>query len=106
MNTTSASDSTAASDGAGSNVWLFVPSGTMPVIRIRSPPTFWTMFVIGATVVTTRSRPSSALAPPAAQAGRSAVAISRARIGLVFMGNIGVSRSEAPILSPTCNTLQ
>ena len=29
----------------------FVPSGTMPVIRTRSPPTLETMLVIGATVV-------------------------------------------------------
>ena len=53
MNTISASSITAASEGAGSNVWLFVPSGTIPVTETRSPPTFWTMFVIGDTVVTT-----------------------------------------------------
>ncbi len=46
----------AASLGAGSNVWLFTPSGTMPVIETAGPPTFCTMFVIGETVVTTRSR--------------------------------------------------
>ena len=53
MNTTSASAIARASDGAGSNVWLFVPSGTMPVTVTSSPPMFWTMFVIGDTVVTT-----------------------------------------------------
>ena len=53
MKTMSASSITAASEGAGSNVWLFVPSGTIPVTETRSPPMFWTMFVIGETVVTT-----------------------------------------------------
>ena len=47
MKTMSASSITAASEGAGSNVWLFVPSGTMPTIRTCGPPTFSTMFVIG-----------------------------------------------------------
>ena len=31
MQTMSADSMTAASEGAGSKVWLFVPSGTMPV---------------------------------------------------------------------------
>ena len=55
---------TAASDGAGSKVWLFVPSGTMPVTATWSPATFCTMFVIGETVVTTCRRPSSAASDP------------------------------------------
>jgi hypothetical protein len=41
-----------ASDGAGSNVWLFVPSGTTPAKLIRVPPTFRAIELIGATVVT------------------------------------------------------
>ncbi len=57
--TTSACSIRAASLGAGSKVWLFAPSGTMPVIETAGPPTFCTMFVIGETVVTTWSRPSS-----------------------------------------------
>ena len=43
-----------AIEGAGRNVWEFTPSGTMPVTSARSPATFSTMLVIGATVVTTR----------------------------------------------------
>ena len=43
-----------AIEGAGRNVWEFTPSGTMPVTCARSPATFSTMLVIGATVVTTR----------------------------------------------------
>ena len=43
-----------ASDGTGRKVWELTPSGTMPVTSARSPATFSTMLVIGATVVTTR----------------------------------------------------
>ena len=60
----SASAITAASEGAGSNVWLFVPSGTMPVTCTRSPPMFCTMFVTGETVVATWTRFGSASVPP------------------------------------------
>ncbi len=55
MKITSASASTLASDGTGSKVWEFVPSGTMPVMATLSPPMLATIEVIGATVVTTRS---------------------------------------------------
>ena len=55
MKMTSASASTLASEGTGSKVCEFVPSGTMPVMATRSPPMLATMDVIGATVVTTRS---------------------------------------------------
>ena len=55
-NTTSASASTAAWLGDGSNVWLFVPSGTTPTTAVSVPAVrLATMLVIGATVVTTRS---------------------------------------------------
>jgi len=56
-NTTSAFDRITASDGAGSKVWLFVPSGTTPARLIRVPPTFRVIELIGATVVTTFSSP-------------------------------------------------
>ena len=42
----------AATCGGGSNVWLLVPSGTMPTTWARSPTMFAAMLVIGATVVT------------------------------------------------------
>ena len=45
----------AATEGSGSKVWLFVPSGTMPSMRTRSPPMLAAMDVIGETVVATRS---------------------------------------------------
>src|SRR5215208_7065419 len=69
-NTTSASAITAASEGAGSNVWLFVPSGTIPVTQTWSPPMFCTLFVIGDTVVTALSAHESLAesAPVAVQA--------------------------------------
>ena len=44
-----------ASDGAGSNVCEFVASGTIPRRRIRSPPMFRAIELIGATVVATSS---------------------------------------------------
>ena len=58
MKMRSASDSTSATLGAGSNVWELVPSGTTPSISARSPATLAAMLVIGATVVTTLSLPS------------------------------------------------
>ena len=61
-NTRSASESTLAALGGGSKVCEFVPSGTSPSMTARSPATAATIEVIGATVVTTRSRPSSAAA--------------------------------------------
>ena len=55
-----------ATEGAGSNVCEFVPSGTIATTDTRSPPTFSMMFRIGDTVVTTRTvvSPSSVLSPP------------------------------------------
>ena len=44
-----------ASDGAGSNVCEFVASGISPRSRIRSPPIFRAIELIGATVVATSS---------------------------------------------------
>jgi hypothetical protein len=80
MNTTSASATARASEGAGSNVWLFVPSGTIPVIATRSPATFSTMLVIGETVVTTWSLPSSpGVVPHPTSAAIAAMAASRRR---------------------------
>jgi len=61
MNTTSASLSRAATDGAGSKVCEFVPSGTMPRISTQSPPTREVIEVIGETVVATRMRSSPAV---------------------------------------------
>ena len=61
MNTTSASLSTCAADGGGSNVWELVPSGTMPTISARSPMTLAAIEVIGATVVTTVNSADSTL---------------------------------------------
>ncbi len=66
MKITSARSRASASDGRGSKVWEFVPSGTMPVMSARSPITAAAMEVIGATVVTTESR-----AEPSAPAGSS-----------------------------------
>ncbi len=53
---TSASASTLACDGTGSNVCELVPSGTTPWMSTLSPPMFAAIDVIGATVVTTSSR--------------------------------------------------
>ena len=75
MKTTSASANALASDGAGSKVWELVPSGTIPVRSIVVPPMFWAMFVIGETVVTTLSRPSSGEVPTS---GEHAVATTSA----------------------------
>ena len=47
-----------ATDGAGSYVWEFRPSGMMPSNLIRVPPIFSTRLVMGDTVVTTLNRPS------------------------------------------------
>src|SRR3954454_15519693 len=58
MKMTSALLSTLATLGAGSKVWLLVPSGTMPVTSAASPTTWLTMLVIGTTVVTTWRRPA------------------------------------------------
>ena len=60
MKITSASASTLASDGTGSNVCEFVPSGTMPVMATLSPPMLAAIDVIGATVVTTFTLPAAA----------------------------------------------
>jgi hypothetical protein len=54
---TSAVLTRSATRGAGSNVWLFVPSGTMPSTSARPPATAAAMLVIGATEVATSSRP-------------------------------------------------
>jgi hypothetical protein len=67
--TTSAFSITFETCGGGSNVWLFVPSGTTPEIDALSPAMFATIEVIGATVVTTLSfpadgSPGSAWSPP------------------------------------------
>ncbi len=51
----SASLSRPATLGSGSNVWLLVPSGTMPWTSTRSPPMLAAIEVIGETVVATRS---------------------------------------------------
>ena len=51
----SASLSSPATLGSGSNVWLFVPSGTIPWTSTRSPPMLAAIEVIGETVVATRS---------------------------------------------------
>jgi hypothetical protein len=70
--------STFAALGGGSKVCELVPSGTRPSMMTRSPPTAAVIEVIGATVVTTRSRSPSALAPEppphAAAASRPATA--------------------------------
>jgi hypothetical protein len=83
MKTMSASSITAASDGAGSNVWLFVPSGTMPTMRTCAPATFSTMFVIGDTVVTTFRRVSDARSaaggPSSPHAASPSAIVARAR---------------------------
>ena len=81
----SASAISLATEGAGSKVCEFTPSGTMPSSRIRVPPTFSTRLVIGETVVTTFSIPSSSLgslpAPPSSdeQAMRATSARMKAR---------------------------
>ena len=102
MNTTSASAIACASDGAGSNVWLFVPSGTIPVTSTRSPATFWTMFVIGETVVTTWRGPSSFAAGRLARAGR---ADERERHEPAASESLG-PRSHGVEDIATCNRLQ
>jgi hypothetical protein len=48
--------SSSATCGAGSNVWLFVPSGTMPSIRARSPAIDEAIDVMGDTVVAISGR--------------------------------------------------
>ena len=50
--------SSSATCGAGSKVWLLVPSGTMPSMSTLSPPMLAAIEVIGATVVATLSWPS------------------------------------------------
>ena len=71
-----------ASDGTGRKVWEFTPSGTMPVTCARSPATFSTILVIGATVVTTRrgaagSRAGSASIDPSSSARAMPVPVAR-----------------------------
>ena len=57
-----------ATEGAGSNVCEFVPSGTSAMTVTRSPPTFSMMSRRGETVVTTRivaaAAGSASRAPP------------------------------------------
>jgi hypothetical protein len=55
MITRSASLIFIVSEGISSKVWEFTPSGTNPTKLILSPPIFCTIFVIGATEVTTFS---------------------------------------------------
>ncbi len=84
MNTTSALLSTSAADGGGSKVWLFTPSGTMPVTVALSPAMFATIDVIGATVVTTLRALSveadGLLAPQAVRSSPPARASGRTRV--------------------------
>jgi hypothetical protein len=63
---TSAVLSKAATCGAGSKVWLFVPSGTMPLICTRLPPMLAAIEVMGATEVATLSRSLAPVVAPQA----------------------------------------
>ena len=86
----SAWDMTLATEGAGSKVWEFTPSGTIPSRRILGPPMFSTKLVIGEMVDTTRSMSAlrdweSSLSPELEQATRARAATkSMAEIEDVF----------------------
>ena len=110
-NSTSSPLSSSATLGLGSNVWEFVPSGTMPVILTRSPPMFDAMLVIGATVVPTARRPSAAAEPLAALSPQPAMSRPAAKIrprkGMrqtrrkLFDPRIAVARSAVHLVMPT-----
>ena len=68
-NTRSASDSKAATDGAGSKVCELTPSGTTPCKRMRLPPMFSTMLVMGDTVATTDRAPAAGVSASAVASG-------------------------------------
>ena len=89
-NTRSASLSTRAALGGGSKVWELVPSGTRPSIVTRSPATFATIEVIGATVVT--------MAQPAVVGGR---VVRRSRPGGCWRSPL--HESGVDTCSPPCH---
>ena len=66
--------SSSATWGAGSKVWLLVPSGTMPSTSTRSPPMLAAIEVIGATVVATFNAP--VLSGSSEHAERATMAVS------------------------------